>query len=40
MNTLYVIKRLIGRKYEDKEIQSDIKKLPYKIVPVDGKPYV
>ncbi len=31
-NTLYAIKRLIGRRYEDKEVQRDIKEVPYKIV--------
>ncbi|MGZ5097869.1 MAG: molecular chaperone DnaK, partial [Usitatibacter sp.] len=31
-NTLYAIKRLIGRKYEDKEVQKDIKLVPYNIV--------
>jgi len=40
LNTLYVIKRLIGRSYDDKGIQNDLKTLPYKVVPVDGKPYV
>jgi molecular chaperone DnaK (HSP70) len=35
-----VVKRLIGRNFSDKEIQSDIKKLPYKIINIDGKPYV
>ncbi len=30
-NTLFSIKRLIGRKFEDKEIQEDLKTLPYEI---------
>lgn len=31
-NTIFAVKRLIGRKYDSKEIQQDIKILPYKIV--------
>ena len=31
-NTLFSIKRLIGRAFEDEEVQRDLKLLPYKIV--------
>lgn len=40
MRTIYVVKRLIGRNYEDKEVQRDAKYLPYKVVSKSGKPYV
>ena len=35
-NTLFSIKRLIGRRYEDEEIQRDVKLMPYKIVKANG----
>ena len=31
-NTLYAVKRLIGRKFREKEVQKDIDLMPYKIV--------
>ncbi len=35
-NTLFAIKRLIGRRYEEKEVQKDIGLMPYKIVRADN----
>ena len=35
-NTLFAIKRLIGRKFEDKVVQKDIGMVPYKIVKADN----
>src|SRR5512136_1390444 len=31
-NTLYAVKRLIGRRFEEKEVQKDINLMPFKIV--------
>jgi len=35
-NTLFAIKRLIGRRFEDKEVKKDIGMVPYKIVAADN----
>lgn len=35
-NTLFAIKRLIGRRFEDKVVQRDMKMVPYKIVGADN----
>ncbi|KXI27667.1 molecular chaperone DnaK [Paraglaciecola hydrolytica] len=35
-NTLFAIKRLIGRRFEDKEVQRDIDIMPYKIAKADN----
>jgi len=35
-NTLYAVKRLIGRKFGDAEVQKDIKMVPYNIIKADN----
>src|SRR5689334_7842721 len=35
-NTIFAVKRLIGRRFEEKEVQKDINLMPYKIVRADN----
>jgi molecular chaperone DnaK len=35
-NTLFAVKRLIGRKFKDDVVQKDISMVPYKIVAADN----
>ena len=35
-NTLYAVKRLIGRRFEEKEVQKDIDLMPYTIAKADN----
>jgi len=39
-NTVFDVKRLIGRKFTDKEVQSDKKLFPFDLVNKNGKPFV
>ena len=38
--TLFDVKRLIGRRYSDKSVQADKKLLPYSIIDKDTKPFI
>lgn len=35
-NTIFAVKRLIGRRFDEKTVQQDIDKMPYKIVKADN----
>src|SRR5690554_864905 len=35
-NTIFAVKRLIGRRFDEKAVQQDIEKMPYKIVKADN----
>ena len=39
-NTVFDIKRLIGRAWDDKSVQKDLKYYPFKVVNVNNKPHV
>ncbi|KAK8882644.1 hypothetical protein M9Y10_045286 [Tritrichomonas musculus] len=39
-NTIFGIKRLMGLRYSDKALQDELKRLPYKVVNQDNRPYV
>lgn len=39
-NTVFDVKRLIGRKYTDKSVQADKKLFPYNLVNKDDKPFI
>lgn len=38
--SVFDAKRLIGRKFSDAEVQSDIKHFPFKVLDKSGKPYI
>lgn len=37
---MFDAKRLIGRKFDDEEVQSDIKHFPFEVFSKEGKPYI
>ena len=39
-NTIFDAKRLIGRRFSDKEVQQDLKHFPFKVIDKDGKPAI
>ena len=39
-NTVFDVKRLIGREWSDKSVQSDIKYFPFQLLNKNGKPHI
>ena len=39
-NTVFDVKRLIGRTYDDKDVQKDLKHFPFNLVNRHGKPMI
>lgn len=39
-NTIFDVKRIIGRQWEDKSVQHDVKYYPFKVVNKNNKPHV
>ena len=40
LRTVFDVKRLIGRKFSDRDVQKDIKHFPFKVVDKAGQPRV
>lgn len=40
LGTIFQIKRIIGRKFNDSSVQQDIKHLPFSVIQEKGKPIV